>query len=172
MAQLETETKGLIANDPNIATRVVGVRQAGDRRRNLGKKEAATADFQQAIAVAQTLPNAAQDVTIAIVDKMKDNLGAPATIIVVQNLMKTPNVAQQTRWKVVLGLLYFQNNEKAKAVSTVQEAVAQSATLEEPNQLSALNVAGLVYMMAGDRYDEARTTYEQLLAKRPDDVAR
>jgi Flp pilus assembly protein TadD len=59
-----------------------------------------------------------------------------------------------------LGLLYARNAEYDKAIETLEKA----AEIEQSQRIS-VSLAGVQYQ-AG-RYDEARTTYESILAKQP-----
>ena len=85
--------------------------------------------------------------------------------------MKNPDAEKAARWKVVLAYLYYHNKESAKATETIQDAIKDCNALENidvrnKNLISALNVAGTLYMMneEGTQFEQARLAYEQLLA--------
>jgi hypothetical protein len=133
-------------------------------------------DFQKAMEIVQGDANVNQDVLIAIIDTIKTNLGAPEAIARVQAIIaekvkadKAKNAEQIARWNVVLAYLYFQNKETARANETITHAIEMCQALEpasrDKNLMSALNVAGTLYMMdeEGRQFEQARVAYEQLV---------
>jgi tetratricopeptide (TPR) repeat protein len=138
-------------------------------------------DFQKAMEIVQSEPDVPQDVLIAIIDKIKDNLGAPEAIARVQALIKgqkLPEKAEQAaRWEIVLAYLHFQNKETAMAGQVITKAIEDCQALPDAagrdrNMVSALNVAGTLYMMneEGKQFDQARVAYEQLITRKPGDL--
>lgn len=168
--QLLTDTNGLFATDKSIVDTGwwVYVKRAVAQR-NLGKPREAMADFTKALDIAQADKNPSQDVLIAIIDKIREVMSNDAAIDRVNALANSAKGPQAVRWKIVLAYLYFQNNDIKRAVETIEDARTQFAQLDERNQMTLLNIAGTIYMLS-NQYDKARPVYEELLAKRPDDM--
>lgn len=168
--QLQMETEQVFKAQPNLPDSWwYYVKQAVARRFN-GQPREAMADFEKAMSLVEADKNASQDTLFLIIDKLQDTLGADETIIRVKTLLDKAQGAQATRWKTVLARLYLIKKEYPTAIDFVEQARKESATLDVNQQVSVLNVAGGIYMMSGN-YPMARTAFEQLLAKRPDDLA-
>jgi len=145
------------------------VKQAVAKRFN-GQPREAMADFEKAMSIVEADKNISQDVLLGIIDKLQETLGADETILRVKTLLDKAQGAQATRWKTVLARLYLVKKEYPTAIDFAEQARKESATLDVNQQVSVLNVAGSIYMMSGN-YPMARTAFEQLLAKRGDDLA-
>jgi tetratricopeptide (TPR) repeat protein len=137
---------------------------------NLGEPRKSMEDFEKAMQIAEADKTLSQDVLVQIIDRMEQTRGADETIARVKTLLTRANGAAATRWKVVLARLYFIKKEYPTAIDYIEQARKESANLDVNQQVGALSVAGNIYMMSGD-YPMARTAFEQLLAKRADDLA-
>jgi tetratricopeptide (TPR) repeat protein len=168
--QLKTETTNLIKGDKSIEEKGwwVYVKRAVALR-NTDKKQEAMADFNKAFDIVVKDKDLNQDVLISIIDKMREHLGVQAAIDRVSVLAQGTG-AVPTRWKIVLAYLYHQAGDNDKASENIEEARRQAAMLDERNQATALNIAGTIYMMSG-QYERAKTAYEELLVKRPEELA-
>ncbi len=136
---------------------------------NLGEPTKSMADFEKALQIVEADKSLGQDVVIQVIDRLQETRGAEATIDRVKALLARSTGAAATRWKVVLARLYFLNKDYPNAIDVVEQARKESAGLDVNLQVSALNVAGAIYMMSGD-FAMARTAFEQLLAKRDNDL--
>lgn len=137
--------------------------------RNVDQKPEAMADFEKALSIAAADKNASQDVQIAIMDRLAENMGKEEAIRRVAALSSGTD-AKSVRWKVVLAYLYMSNNQAKEATETIAQVRGQFGSLEEKDRLNALNVSGTIYMM-NQQFPEAKAVYEELLAKQPDHVA-
>jgi tetratricopeptide (TPR) repeat protein len=176
--QLLTEANGFVTQDPTTANKIWWLwAKRAVALRNKGDNPGAMNDFQKAMEIVQAEPNVNQDSLIYIIDKIKENLGAGQAVARVLTLAKNADAEKAARWKVVLAYLYYQNKESAKAAQTIQDAIKECQALENvevrtKNLISALNVAGTLYMMneEGTQFEQARVAYDQLLSLRKDDL--
>jgi predicted Zn-dependent protease len=167
--QLLAETDRVFSLDKNMAANGwwVYVKRAAALS-NLDRKQEAMADFVKAMDIVQADKTANQDALIAIIDKIRLTLDSQRAIdraIILAN----GKDAQATRWKVVLAYLYLQAGDNAKAIEKIEDVQRAKGTLDEQNLVMFLNVAGNVYM-SNAVYDKARACYEELLAKRGEDL--
>lgn len=136
---------------------------------NLGEPTKSMADFEKALQIVEADKSLGQDEVIKVIDRLQETRGAEATIDRVKALLARSTGAASTRWKVVLARLYFLNKDYPNAIDVVEQARKESAALDVNLQVSALNIAGAIYMMSGD-FAMARTAFEQLLTKRANDL--
>jgi tetratricopeptide (TPR) repeat protein len=166
-----------LLQDPNVAATEwwVYVKRAVARAKT-GRKADAMADFQRALEIAFAYKNASGEAQGAIVDKLGETIDGPTAVARVGELAKAAKGADALRWKVVLSALQLRTGDRAKAVATMDEVRGQFGELDERGQLAALPIAGNVYMATyamdggAELVDKARRVYEELLAKRPDDL--
>jgi tetratricopeptide (TPR) repeat protein len=148
----------------------------GAGRARTGQKAEAMADFQRAMEIAFADTNATGDVQSAIVDKLGETVDAATAIARVAELAKQAG-ADGVRWKVVLSALVLRTGDRARAVATMDEVRGRFGELDEGSQLAALAAAGNVYMAAfaadnaAPTIEKGRRVYEELVAKRPDDLS-
>jgi predicted Zn-dependent protease len=170
--QLLTETNGLFAQNKDMADTGwwVYVKRAVAQR-NTGKPKEAMADFVKAIDIARADKGpGGQYILISIIDKIREVMSNESAIDRVTQLSENSKGDEQLRWKVMLTYLYFQNNDVPRAAKMLDDVRPQIATMkEERDQVTALNIAGNVYMMA-EQFDKATSVYNDMLAKRPDDL--
>jgi tetratricopeptide (TPR) repeat protein len=168
--QLLAETDRVFAADKNLAETGwwVHVKRAVALA-NLDRKQEAMATFVKAMDIVQADKKADQDVLIAIIDKIRMTLDNDRAITRAMMLANDKTSPQAGLWKVVLAYLYLQGGDNVNAESQIEEARKQSAAMEEKNLITCLSVAGNIYM-ANAHYDKARSVYEELLTKRPDDL--
>jgi len=167
--QLLAETEGALAADKNLAATGwwVHVKRAVALS-NMDRKQEAMATCGKAIDIVQADKNADQDVLIAIIDKIRMTLDNERAIVRA-TMLASEKKPEAALWKVVLAYLYLQGGDNAKAEAQIEEARAQLSVMEEKNVITCLSVAGNIYM-ANAHYDKARAVYEDLLAKRPEDL--
>ncbi|HEY7117449.1 MAG TPA: tetratricopeptide repeat protein [Tepidisphaeraceae bacterium] len=139
----------------------------GTARANTDHKAEAMADFQTALSIADK--TGVQDVQIAIVDKLREALGTEAAKDRVLQLAMKSTGNEATRWKIVLAYLYLQDNDLKQAESQIDDVLRDAGKLEERNRLTAMSIAGSIYMMS-QQYEKGRKLYEELLQKRSDDL--
>jgi tetratricopeptide (TPR) repeat protein len=174
--EMATLTDRLL-QDPNVAATEwwVYVKRAVARART-GRKADAMADFQRALEIAFAYKNASGEAQAVIVDKLGDTIDGPTALARVGELAKAAKGADALRWKTVLSALQLRTGDRAGAVATMDEVRGQFGELDERGQLAALPIAGNVYMATyatdggAGLVDKARRVYEELLAKRPDDL--
>ena len=164
------EVKRVFEADPKVAnTGWMFYIKRAVAKRNTGAPREALADFEKAMQIVEADKTSNQDTLIFVIDKLRQTLSAQDAIDRVTTLVGKGG-PQATRWKVVLARLHFINKDYANAARFIEEARAETANLDENQQMFALNVAGTIYMMSGD-FPKARSAYEQLLAKRSEDLA-
>ena len=167
--QLLAETDRVFAADKNLEAKGwwVHVKRAVALA-NTDRKQEAITTFVKAMDIVQADKTSDQDVLIAIIDKIRMTLDNERAIARA-TMLATGKTPEAGLWKVVLAYLYLQGGDNAKAETQIEEARAQQGVMEEKNVITCLSVAGNIYM-ANAHYDKARAVYEELLAKRPDDL--
>jgi tetratricopeptide (TPR) repeat protein len=175
-ADIATLTDRLL-QDPSVAASGWWVYvKRGVARANTGHKPEAMADFQRALEIAFADKSGGGDAQGAIVDKLGDTIDAKTAIGRVGELATAAKGPDALRWKMVLSALCLRTGDRPRAVATVDEVRGRFGELDERSQIAALAIAGNVYMATyatdggAGLIDKARRVYEELLAKRPDDL--
>lgn len=171
--QLELEVDELFKRAPELAkTGDWAYVKRATARTYRDKKTEAMADFMKAfdIALAAGEKGGNADVVYGIVDKIREHMGNEAAIGRASALATTQKGLQGLRWKSVLAYLCSLNKEQDRAAMLIEEVRSKKSEMPDiRDQISTLNVAGSIYMVA-ERYDQARAVYEELLAIKPDDI--